>query len=76
MTRTARQAGDAGSTRTPGIISSVQTSISDQNVRYYLCHNKSASNVGQILLVTNRTLQTRRRYCNLKYSAWIAKQVA
>ena len=43
MTRAASQAGDAESSRTPGLNSSVQTSMNDQGVRYYLCHNDSAS---------------------------------
>ena len=43
MTRAVSQPGDTYSYRTPGLHSSVQTSINDHGVRYYLCHNESAS---------------------------------
>ena len=43
MTRAASQAGDAYSSKTPGLNSSVQTSMNDHGVRYYLCLNESAS---------------------------------
>ena len=43
MTRAVSQPGDADSSCTPGLKSSVQTSINDHDVRYYLCHNESAS---------------------------------
>ena len=36
MTRAASQAGDAESSRTPGLNSSVQTSMNDHGVRYYI----------------------------------------
>ena len=45
MTRAASQAGDAESSRTPGLNSSVQMSMNDHGVRYYklyLCHTESA----------------------------------
>ena len=42
MTRAASQAGDADSSRIPSLNSSVQTSMNDHGVRYYLCHNESA----------------------------------
>ena len=42
MTRTVSQP-DADSSRTPGLHSSVQTSINDHGVRFYLCHNETAS---------------------------------
>ena len=42
MTRAASQAGDADSSRTPGINSSVQTSVNDHGVRYFLWLNESA----------------------------------
>ena len=43
MTRATSQAGDAESSRTPGLSSSIQTSMNDHDVRYHLCHNESAS---------------------------------
>ena len=36
MTRAASQAGDADSSRTPSLNSSVQTSMNDHGVRYYI----------------------------------------
>ena len=39
MARAASQAGDADSSRTPGLNSSVQTSIDDHDARYYICHS-------------------------------------
>ena len=36
MTRVASQAGEAESSRTPGLISSVQTSMNDHVIRYYI----------------------------------------
>ena len=46
MTRAASQAGDAYFSRTPGLNSSVQTSMNDHGVRYYLRLNESASVTG------------------------------
>ena len=45
MTRAASQAGDAKSSRTPGVNSSVQTSMNTTvyAITLYLCHNESAS---------------------------------
>ena len=45
MTRAASQAEDAYSSRTPGLNSSVQTSMNDHHVRYYLGLNESASGI-------------------------------
>ena len=50
MTRVANQDGDADSCRTPGINSSVQTSMNDHDVRYYLYHNESASVIPYFIL--------------------------
>ena len=43
MTRADSQAGDADSFRTPGLNSSVQTSMNDHGEHYYLCHNEGAA---------------------------------
>ena len=43
MTRAVSQPGDAESSRTPGLNFNVKTSVNDHIVRYYLCHNESAS---------------------------------
>ena len=43
MTRAASKVGDAESSRTPGLNSSIQTSMNDHGVRYHLCLNESAS---------------------------------
>ena len=43
MTIAASQLGDADSSRTPDLNSSVQTSMNDHGVRYYLCLNESES---------------------------------
>ena len=43
MMRAASQAGDADSSRSTGLNTGVQTSMNDHRVRYYLCHNESAS---------------------------------
>ena len=40
MTRAASQAGDADSSRTPSLNSSVQTSMNDHGVRYYIPDSK------------------------------------
>ena len=50
MTRAASQAGDAEASRTPGLNSSIQTSMNDHGVRYYLCHNESASVIPYLIL--------------------------
>ena len=50
MTRTASQAGNADSSRTPGLNSSVLTSMNDHGVHYYLCHNESASVIPYLIL--------------------------
>ena len=42
MTRAASQAGDADSFRTPGLNSSVQTSMNDRGVPYYWRQIESA----------------------------------
>ena len=86
MTKAASQAGDADSSLTPGLNSSVQTSINDNGVRYYLYHNESASVIPYFILVvkscqnrlnlTKHADDTSSESCNLKYSAWFAKRVA
>ena len=50
MTRASSQAGDADSSQTPGLNYSVQTSMNDHGVRYYLCHNESASVIPYFIL--------------------------
>ena len=50
MTRAASQGGDAYSSRTPGLNSSVQTSMNDHGVCYYLCLNESASIIPYFIL--------------------------
>ena len=72
MTRAASQAGDADSSQAPGLNSSVQMSMNDHAVRYYLCHNKSASVIPYFILavkscqdrafLTNRTLSGIQTY--------------
>ena len=70
MTRTASQAGDADSPRTPGLASSVQTSMNDHGVCYYLCHNESASVILYFILAVKSRQdrlnlnEKRRRYFN------------
>ena len=89
MTRAASQAGDAESSRTPGLNTSIQTSMNDHVVRYHLCHNKSASVIPYFILAVKSCQErlnldeTQGRYfkymsmsCNLNYSAWIANWVA
>ena len=55
MTRAASQAGDADSSRTPGLNSSV-TSINDHGVRYYLCHNESTSIIAYLVLAVHKVV--------------------
>ena len=43
MTKAASKAEDADTSRTPGLNPSVQTSMNDHGVRYYLCRKESAS---------------------------------
>ena len=70
MTRAASQAGDAESSRTPGLNSSIQTSMNDHGVRYYLyvCHNESASVIPYFILAVKSCQErlnlneTQRRY--------------
>ena len=68
MTRAASQAGDAESTRTPGLNSNIQTSMNDHGVRYYLCHNESASVIPYFILAVKSYQEkldlneTQRRY--------------
>ena len=50
MTTAVNQPGDADSPRAPGLNSSIQTSINDHGVRYYLCHNKSALVIPYLIL--------------------------
>ena len=50
MTRAASQAGDAESSWTPDLNSSVQTSKNDHGVRFYLCHNERASVIPYFIL--------------------------
>ena len=50
MTRAACQAGEADSSRTPGLNSSVRRPINDHGVRYYLCHNESTSIIAYLVL--------------------------
>ena len=50
MTRAASQAVDADSSRIPGLNPSVQTSLNVHGVRYYLCHNESASVIPYFIL--------------------------
>ena len=83
MTRAASQVGDADSSRTPGLNSSVQTSMNDNGVRYYLCLNESASVISYELwsrakrgwISMKHEDDTSNMSCNLKYSAWIAKRI-
>ena len=69
MTRAASQAGDADSSKTPGLNSSV---LSDHDVRYYLCHNESASIIPYFILAVKSCQdrlnlnETRRRYFKYK----------
>ena len=68
MTRAASQAGDAESCRTPSLNSSIQTSMNDHGIRYYLCHNKSASVIPYFILAVKSCQErfdlneTQRRY--------------
>ena len=74
MTKAASQAVDADSYRTPGINSSVQTSMNDHGVRYYLCHNENASVIPYFILAVKSCQdsyrlnlnKTRRRYFKIK----------
>ena len=50
MTRAASQAGDADSSRTPGLNSCVQTTMNDHGVRFYLCLNENASVIPYFIL--------------------------
>ena len=50
MTRAASQAEDAKSCRRSGLNSSIQTSMNDHGVRYYLCHFESASVIPYFIL--------------------------
>ena len=50
MTTGANQSGDAEPSRTPGLNSSIQTSMNDHGIRYYLCHNESASVIPYFIL--------------------------
>ena len=68
MTRAASQAGDADSSQTLDLNSSALTSMNDHAVRYYLCHNESASVIPYFILAVNSCQdrldlnETRRRY--------------
>ena len=68
MTRAASQAEDANSSRTPGLNSSVQTSMNDHRVRFYLCLNESASGISYFILAMKSCQErlnlneTQRRY--------------
>ena len=68
MTRAAAQAGDAESSRTPDLNSSIITSMNDRGVRYYLCHNESASVIPYFILAAkscqerSNLNETQRRY--------------
>ena len=68
MMRASSQAGDAESSRTPGLNSSIQTSINEHGIRYYLCHNKSASVIPYFILAVKSCQErfdlneTQRRY--------------
>ena len=85
MTRAASQAGDADSFRTPGLNSSVQTSMNDRGVPYYWRQNESAWLIRYLILavkscqdslnLNKREDDTSNMSWNLKYSAWIAKRV-
>ena len=56
------------SSRTPGLNSRIQTSMNDHGVRYYLCHNESASVIPYFILAVKSCQdrlhlnETRRRY--------------
>ena len=50
MTRAASQAGDADSFRTPGLNSSVKTSMNDRGVPYYWRQNESAWLIRYLIL--------------------------
>ena len=68
MRRVASQAGDAESSRTPGLNSSIQTSMNDHGVHYYFCHNESASVIPYFILAVKSCQErlnlneTQRRY--------------
>ena len=67
MTRAASQAGDAYSSRTPGLNSSVQTPMNVHGLRYYLCHNESTSIIPYFILAVTSCQERmnrneRRRY--------------
>ena len=59
MTRAARQAGDVDSFWTPGLHSSVQMSMNDHGVCYYLYHNESAPVIPTILYYLRKSCQER-----------------
>ena len=59
MTRAVSQAGNAYSSRTPGLNSSVQTFMNDHGVRYYLCLNESASVIPYFILARPKSCQER-----------------
>ena len=51
--RAASQAeDDADTSRTPGLNASVQTSLNDHGVCYYLCYNKSASVIPYLIIIS------------------------
>ena len=70
MTRADSPAGDSDPFRTPGLNSSVQTSMNDHGEHYYLCHNEGASVISYLkLILAVKSCQdrlnlneTRRRY--------------
>ena len=68
MTRAASQVGDAESSRKPGFNSSIQTSMNDHGIQYYLCHNESASVIPYLILAVKSCQErldlneTQRRY--------------
>ena len=72
MTRAASQAGDVDSSRTPGLNSSVLSSMNNHGVRYYLCHNESASIIPYFISAVKSCQdrlnlnETRRRYFKYK----------
>ena len=68
MTRSASQAGDAESSQTHGLNSSVHKSMNGHGVRYDLCHNESASVIPYLILSAKsyqerlNLNETQRRY--------------
>ena len=62
MTTGANQSGDAEPSRTPGLNSSVKTSMNDHGICYYLCHYESAS-----VIPYRRYIALDRRWYGVKH---------